>query len=161
MPRNNPSKQRGRERQGQNNGSRHKPRTGAEGRRSCGPENEQGREDSYSSGCGVGGAGLKHGQSSLFSVRLSAIVHDTTPSTSPTPARKPQNQTKSAAPGACAGSVTSASDLKASTANHRHTAANTNEKSAASLTEICVENTSLPLAGSAMRRSAPLALHPS
>src|SRR5882672_9197915 len=75
------------------------------------------------------------GYLSLSSIRISEIFHDTNASPAPTTARKAQNQANSEL-GGCSGSITVGE--KASIANHMHVAANTIEKNAVTLAEICM-----------------------
>jgi hypothetical protein len=67
---------------------------------------------------------------SLFANFALVILHDNTPSPTPTTKRKLQNQTKLWALDASTGSAMLASDANQSIANHRHTAANTMKKNA-------------------------------
>src|SRR5882672_10602769 len=77
------------------------------------------------------------GYLSLSSIRISEIFHDTNASPAPTTARKAQNQANSAL-GGCSGSITVGE--KASIANHMHVAANTIEKNAVTLADICMSS---------------------
>src|SRR2546423_14844671 len=70
---------------------------------------------------------------SLSSNFALVILHDNTPSPTPTAKRKLQNQTKLCALDASTGSAMLGSDVNQSIANHRHTAANTMKKNAVSL----------------------------
>jgi hypothetical protein len=76
-----------------------------------------------------------------------AIHHDNKPNTTPTLARKLQNQAKPLASDACTGSVMPPSDVNPVIANPKHMVANAIEKSAASLAEIFIVVVSCARAG--------------